>query len=336
MLVTYIRSSSYNNYDFCQQQYFINYVLGHPTKSGKKAEMGTIVHKVMECLARAKLCVQDGKKSFKDDAFGRIRINAGKLFSKTFLSSMVDKSYEHYTSKSHHEFQKRDYNDCKKWVDAAIEYNDGQFDPRNRKIICPEQQFDIEIKEPWAEYSYELPSGEKVSGNLAIKGTIDLITEADDGIIEVIDWKTGRRLDWATGKEKNYEHLSKDPQLLMYFYAISCIFKQYEQSIMTIFYIRDGGAFSFCFDQDSCDYFLGLLEKRFKEIKENQDPVLLSSDRSHWKCTKLCDYYKTNWKGTNKSMCKFVGDKIKKDGIENTIKECTREDFNIGFYEAPG
>ena len=54
MLVTYIRSSSYNNYSFCQMQYFLTYVLGHRSDSGKKAEMGTIVHKVMEVLASLK------------------------------------------------------------------------------------------------------------------------------------------------------------------------------------------------------------------------------------------------------------------------------------------
>ena len=33
-------------------QYFITYVLGHRSTSGKKAQLGTIVHKVMECLAK--------------------------------------------------------------------------------------------------------------------------------------------------------------------------------------------------------------------------------------------------------------------------------------------
>ena len=36
MIVTYIRSSSYNNYAYCQMQYFITYVLGYQSKSGKK------------------------------------------------------------------------------------------------------------------------------------------------------------------------------------------------------------------------------------------------------------------------------------------------------------
>ena len=52
MLITYVRSSSYNNYSYCQMQYFITYVLGHQAESGKKAILGTIVHKVLEILAR--------------------------------------------------------------------------------------------------------------------------------------------------------------------------------------------------------------------------------------------------------------------------------------------
>ena len=54
MIVTYIRSSSYNNYDYCQLQYFITYVLGHQSDSGKKADMGTMAHKAMEILAGLK------------------------------------------------------------------------------------------------------------------------------------------------------------------------------------------------------------------------------------------------------------------------------------------
>ena len=60
MLVTYIRSSSYNNFEYCQMQYFMTYVLGHQTVSGKKAQLGTVVHKVMEILAGCKKLLQDG------------------------------------------------------------------------------------------------------------------------------------------------------------------------------------------------------------------------------------------------------------------------------------
>lgn len=336
MIVTYVRSSSYNNYDYCQQQYYINYVLGHPSLSGKKAEMGTIVHKVMECLARSKKAIQDKKKSFTDESLGRIRLTKDIMLSDNFVNKLTDKSIDFYTSKSPHAFVKSDLENCKKWVWMALEYNKGQFDPRIRKVVAAEPHFDIPIDEPWAEYDYELPDGSKLKGRLAIKGTIDLVTEASKNVIEVIDWKTGRRIDWATGQEKDYDKLSKDPQLLLYNYAISKLFPQYNESIMSIFYIRDGGPFSLCFDESDRESFLKMLEKRFKQIQQNESPRLLSQEQNHWKCKRLCTYYKNNWEGTNKNICKHIHEELQKKGLERTTAECTKQGFNIGYYDAPG
>mgnify|MGYP001226067038 FL=1 len=151
---------------------------------------------------------------------------------------------------------------------------------RERKIVAAEPQFDIPIEEDWAKFDHVTPDGKKEKLQLAIKGTIDLVTEVDDGVIEVIDWKTGRRLNWATGEEKTYEKLLVDPQLLLYNYAISKLFSDYKQAIMSIFYIRDGGPFSMCFDESDQANFLSMLEKRFKQIKRNDFPKPISKNRS--------------------------------------------------------
>src|SRR5574343_1700495 len=63
MIISYMRSSSFLNYDFCPQQYYLTYVLGIPRSSAKKADKGTIVHKVMEVLANCKKVMQDYKDS---------------------------------------------------------------------------------------------------------------------------------------------------------------------------------------------------------------------------------------------------------------------------------
>tara|TARA_Y100000310_G_scaffold214818_1_gene215789 strand:+ start:289 stop:1320 length:1032 start_codon:yes stop_codon:yes gene_type:complete len=340
MLVTYIRSSSYNNYDYCQQQYFINYVLGHPTTSGKKAQMGTIVHKVMECLAACKKKTQDTPSSslmsVTDDAIGTVTFTKSRLMTKEFVDDIVDKSLEHYTANCVHSYTEKDKNDCRKWSWMALDYNSGQFDPRLRNIVATEPHFDIPIEEDWAEYEYNMPDGSTLKGRLAIKGTIDLVTEVDDGIIEVVDWKTGRRLDWATGQEKTYEKLEEDPQLLLYNYAISKSFPDYQQSIMTIFYIKDGGPFSLCFDDSSQDKFLGMLKNRFEEIQDTEIPRMLSPDQKHWKCTKLCDFYKNDWGDTGVNICQHVNNQLQNNGLEKTTADCTKEGFNIGYYDAPG
>ena len=98
MLVTYIRSSSYNNYEYCQMQFFITYVLGQESVSGKKAQLGTIVHKVMECLASCKKKLQDneGKKNLNvvDDALEKINFTPNSLYTKSIprLKSVKKKS----------------------------------------------------------------------------------------------------------------------------------------------------------------------------------------------------------------------------------------------------
>ena len=35
-------------------------------------------------------------------------------------------------------------------------------------------------------------------------------------------------------------------------------------------------------------------------------------------------------------MCIYIEKHLKKHGMDKTIEDCTREGFNIGFYEAPG
>jgi len=341
MLITYIRSSSYNNWRYCELQYFITYVLGYQSLSGKKAVQGTIVHKVLEILAGLKKYEQDKPKvkflKVDDDAIGKFKCKKIEFSSEDLINDLLDKSFESYsTQEDHHDWYGKDREECRKWTWQALHWNEGQFDPRNRNIVAPEPHFDIPIEEDWAKFKYTLPDGKEIEGQLAIKGTIDLVTQTDDDTIEVVDWKTGKRIDWATGEEKTYEKLCSDPQLLLYYYAISKLFSNYKQAIMTIFYIKDGGPFSMCFDKSDHDRFLGMLKDRFQEIQQNVTPKPVSASRKDFRCNKLCHYYKNNWPGTNQNMCIYIEKHLETYGIDKTVKNCTRDGFDIGFYEAPG
>lgn len=341
MIVTYIRSSSYNNYAYCEMQYFMTYVLGYQSVSGKKAELGTIVHKVMECLAGLKKADQEAsgrtkKIKITDDALKEVSCLRSDLNSEKLVDSLLDSSFKFYTGGSVHSWDMSDKHMCHNLIWKTLKFNKGQFDPRKRDVLAPEPHFDIPIDEDWAKFEYTMPDGKNVKGQLAIKGTIDLVTKVDDETIEVIDWKTGRRLDWATGQEKTYEKLCSDPQLLLYNYAISKLFPEYKQAIMSIFFIKDGGPFSMCFDDSDQKIFLNMLKERFQEIQKNNTPKPISSDRSNWKCTKLCHFYKNNWPNTDQNMCIYIENHIKDHGIDKTVKDCTRKGFDIGFYEAPG
>jgi len=345
MIVTYIRSSSYNNYDFCQMQYFLTYVLGWRSDSGKKADMGTMAHKVMEIMAGLKKFQQDNPRrkflEIEDDKCGKIRIGKDRLFLDEFVDEMTELAINKYAEDSKHKFYRADRKAVRDTVETFLTHSDGLFDPRKRNIFHPEAHFDIPIEEDWAKFEYEI-NGEIVKGQLAIKGTIDLTTLLDDDTIEVVDWKTGRRMDWATGEVKDYKKLENDAQLLLYFYAISRVYKQFPNRIMSIFFYKDEEGeidpkpFSICLGPEDEKRFLEKLRKRFEEIKANIDPKPMDPTRNSFKCKYLCHFYKNNWEGSDDNMCIYIEKKLKKDGYDKTVKDCTCKGFSIGYYEAPG
>jgi hypothetical protein len=329
----------------CEQQYFIEYVLGMRGPSNKKADKGTICHKALEILAIIKKSEQDGIDSFEDDVIG-------KVYTKKYsLNTIIEKTYKYYTSQfSHHTWEVKDYKDCHNWVNKAISYHDGAFDPRNREILCPEQHFDFEIKKPWAKYSFDTPEG-KLQGYLGLKGTIDLITKASDNTIEVIDWKTGRRLDWATGKEKTPEKLQTDPQLLIYHYAISKLYPEYDSVMITIYFINDGGPFSILFDKSDLQRTEQMLQKKFEIIRQTQKPRLNKT----WMCNKLCHFGKSDFqdhnsilpvieyrdsqcckKDTFMTKCEQIKHDIEVKGMDTVVSEYKAENHSFGKYKAPG
>ena len=329
----------------CEQQYFIEYVLGWRGPSGQKADKGTIVHKVLEILAVIKQGTQNQLDSIEDDILGQIST------TEYSLENIIEKVYNHYSlGNSHHKWTPKDYKDCHAWVYKAIEFNNGMFDPRNRNILCPEQRFDFEIKKPWAKYSYNLDDGQVLEGNLGMKGTIDLITLVNDDTIEIIDWKTGRRLDWATGEEKTQEKLEQDPQLRIYHYAIKHLYPHIKHIIFSIYFINDGGPFTICFDDNDIGPTEDMLRQKFNTIKKAKRPKLHKS----WLCSKLCHFGKTTFentciepiveyrdnqtckKGSTMTKCEQIKHDIDLYGIDQSMVLYKHPNHAFGSYKAPG
>ena len=375
MQVLFIRSSSYNNYDFCSHQYFLNYVLGIPSKAGKKANQGTAVHKVMEVLANCKKMMQNNSDQdtyqFFDDKIGLVewtsedflkpqklnneeidsinktRINKNKYkhdaslpynttrYGTNLVEDLIQKSIQYYCDDTWELIDKRD---CHNWSWMTLEYKNGIFDPRKRTIIDAEPRFDIEIDRPWANYEWII-NGQKVFGKLRIKGTIDLVTQVDEGILEVVDFKSGQRLNWNSTKNndiKTYGKLCEDFQLMLYHYAASVMYPNFKQIIVTIFFIRDGGPFTICMDEITIQKTEELLQRRFEQIKNDDNPKLLDYEQKHFKCTYLCDYYKMKDKKSKTNMCHFIHEEIQKYGIDYVTENYRYENFDLGNYEAPG
>ncbi len=328
----------------CEQQYFAEYVLGWRGLSGLKASKGTVVHKVLEMLAVIKKAQQDNIKQINDDIVGMISCDNYNV------DSITEQVYKHYSeAEKHHAWSIKDYKDCNAWIKKAIEFNNGMFDPRNTTIIQPEQHFDIVIQKPWAEYSYDTPDG-KLEGYLALKGTIDLITQVDDKTFEIVDYKTGKRLDWATGQEKTQEKLEKDPQLRIYHYAVSHLYPDIDHIIFTIYFINDGGPFSICFDKSDIIETENMLRQKFDIVKKTRKPRLNKT----WMCNKLCHFGKTTFEntpiepiieyrdnqvcsvGTTMTKCEQIKHDIELHGMDLVVNLYKHPNHTFGKYKAPG
>lgn len=284
--VQYLRSSMHGTHEMCEQKFFIEYVLGWTGQSGLKADKGTIVHKIMEILAGMKLARQNGFPSWNDEIVGDVTLD------DYVLEDIYDKVYSYYTEAfNHHEWEAADYRECKRWVHKALEYSNGEFDPRKQLIVQPEQRFDIELNRvDWAKYNYD-----GVEGYLKLKGTIDLIVQEDANTYHIVDYKTGKRLNWATGEEKTYEKLQNDFQLRFYHLAATILYPQIKNIMITIFFINDGGAFTLTFGQSDIPETLNQIRKKYEQIRDTDVPSLNYS----WKCTKFCDHSKKTFEGTN-------------------------------------
>lgn len=351
--IVYFRSSSFNCHRFCPMQYYMEYTLGWRGDSGKKADKGTIVHKALEIAAVCKKGLQDGKKIIVDPQIGRV---STCNYERKYLNKVISRVYEYYTSRiPHHPWTDKDAKDCEKWVWKALEYNDGMFDPRNRDVVAAEPRFDFYIEEDWAKYSYDMQE-EKLEGQLAMKGTIDLVTDLGDGVYEVIDWKTGRRLDWATGKKKTQHNLFDDAQLRIYHYAVKHMFPEVSSFLITIYFINDGGAFTLHFQDKDLKDTEEMLKAKFEFIKDTDDPKIIRQldPPQSWKCSKLCHQGKTTFEDTSieplierrtgqrtrhgevMTKCEQARYMVKKYGIDWVTDNLAHPDHQIGLYQPPG
>jgi hypothetical protein len=327
----------------CEQSFYMEYILGYNGPSNKAADKGTICHKVLEITALCKKAVQEGKETIEDDVVGNVLTHKD---STSYLDGIIDQVYDYYTSNlSHNDWKPLDRKHCHDWVWKVLKLYDGKFNPRNRDVVDAEPHFDFVIEDDWAKYNYE-----GIEGQLAIKGTIDLITRLSPDCYEIIDWKTGKRKDWATGDTKDYEKLGTDHQLRLYHLAVKQLYPDIPNIITTIGFINDGGFFSLHFTDEDLPQTKETIKNRFEVIKNCKQPRLTKS----WKCTKLCYQGKTNFEKTNitpivelregertsighiMTKCEQTKYMVEKKGIDWVTKNYTKPGYSCSNYKSPG
>lgn len=326
MEITYFRSSSYSCWSLCQMQYYIRYVLGIPDKSNLRAEIGTTTHKILEILAKQKLQLQLNKDplDIKDDSLSTY-IPVKDIFSDENVESILNSVYKYYSEKSEFTYTNKEYKTVTKYVNSALNFQNGIFDPRKQKIVSPETYFDFPIERDWAR----LPNGEY----LRVRGTMDLVTEIKQNeIYELIDYKTGKLINFKTGIEKQFEDFVDDFQLNLYYWSLYKLYPNIKQFIVTIYYIQYNKPITLCFDKSHILKTEQMMKSRMEEIQTCIKPTKLNT----WFCSKVCTFGKNLYNETNTTICNNIYNKLLINGITKTTKEEKEHLFNLDYYEAPG
>lgn len=313
MLVQSLSSSSLSQWERCPHSFFINQVLKFPSPPNKKAEKGSIVHKAMECLAKKKLAIQNGQHAIEDRDVGTL------LLGDCNPDLLTELAYNYISNRSQElEWVAADLRECKKWTQACLAYNNGQFDPMNWHIISPEHRFRIEMPSKWAKFKYTHPNGDVVEDTWKISGIVDLVQQLNEDTYEVVDYKTGQRKDWNSGQIKDYDKLYKDIQLRLYYYAVRKMYPNIPHVLVTIFFVNDGGPYTLTFDDSVIEETEKFLKERFIEIYSTHIPRL----NEKWQC-RWCPYYKqdetSNPNGL--SVCYTIKNAIVQKGIAQVTQE---------------
>jgi len=187
---------------------------------------------------------------------------------------------------------------------------------------------------------------------MRLKGSIDLTYRLDENTICLFDLKTGKRLNWNTGEVKTLASFAKDPQLLIYLWAASKIYPDNKYFVSTIYYVKDGGGFTTCFDETHMALAYKLIQQRVEEIKKCERP----QKNVTWKCRKLCKFSKPpneqdhknglpiiqefrggkfSNRGDSMSVCDFFDLQFNKGGMKLAMTY-KHQEFDISHYKQPG
>lgn len=329
----------------CPMQFWISYVLGlAPNQENGwkvptaqfKANQGTCTHKALELLARKKLALQNGEPCFADE-----ELSSEWSASSFTIEDAIEEAWRHYSvGKDCFDWTPKEYKKVRRWVYTATEMCGGIFNPLNTDVLWPEKHFDFVIDKPEFAYRYKSPyDGSIIEGNLALKGTVDLIARVDGfpDIIELRDWKSGARKDWATGQPKDWKKLRNDPQLRIYHYALTKVVPWAKQIIVTIIWLEEGAAFSLDFGPEDIPVTERMLLDRFNTIRDCQRPKRIIGDAKHaWKCARLCPFGMSDWGDTGKTICDHLHGELLELGMERATAKYGRPDAFSQYGEGGG
>jgi len=303
-----LRCSSIVTWRDCEFRWWLHNNCNIESIAGKKAELGTCVHLVLELMAKAKKTGRHTKVS---------KFNDPDYLLDVAWNQMIKNRPDDYTQE--------DYLFCRQQVYTVLDSN---FHPHKLPIIDVEKQFELRIERPGFD-------------GLLFRGTVDLVTQPDKSVIELCDYKTGKRLDWISGEIKEYEKLEKDIQLRGYNLAVRYIYNPSPEVVLfTINYTQDGGPFTVPFSDQDAEETLEEIRLVYNDILNTREPKRLIDNRRRnkefFKCKYVCQFGTTGeLEYSNGEETIIVEDKISKPKeIPQAIERDNKTYFLLGVKQS--
>jgi hypothetical protein len=171
------------------------------------------------------------------------------------------------------------------------------------------------------EPAFKLPvDGDKY---FTLRGRIDRVDKLDDETVEIIDYKSGSRVAWDSQDRHKKEpaDLHKEIQPRMYHLAAKHLYPWAKNFLVTFIYFTDGGPITVPFCEPDLAETRNILLKRFRSIKNNEDP----QQNKSWKCNKLCSFGTSGicddvWRESKELGHEFIQNKYTVLNVRKRIK----------------
>ena len=240
--------SRINTYDHCPQKYKIQYIdMISSNNDSIEAYMGKRVHDVLEKLYSTKDLIHE-------------YISCDRLMDmyKEFLNN----NWHDNIFVSKYKFDRNNYN-------KETVYNNGllclknYYNRFNKSGYFKENVYAVEFK-------FEINIGP-----FRFRGYVDRIDKSKDGIIDIIDYKTGVK---AKGKIQ----AENDFQLSIYELAVMKIFKEYKEINLNLYYLRSNKILSFNHSKDKINQIKRNIINKINSIKSTKEFIAKESILCDW------------------------------------------------------
>jgi hypothetical protein len=274
MRVVKCSASAIKLYNHCPFSYFLQYILGIESGTGKAALQGKIVHQTLEWMARLR---KRGKTNVDpmwllNRAWDELTAKSPEVIIRR-VTTRIDKNTGEYKEAA-------DFKKCRIALETVLD--DPFYNPYNLNgIIDIERWFAIEL--PGEEWLCQDKDGKP--HQFAVRGFIDLVHELDEETIEIVDWKTGNRKDFYTQKPMDEVLLMREVQSRLYHLAAYFLYPKYKNILITFYYTNDGGPITIALSQEDIAMTIAALHRFFTTIKKD---TLVRRNRK-WTC-RMCGF----------------------------------------------